>query len=95
VNEWHVLLTHFNFPSKPKRTVVADLLTQENHLYQGDIADYFTNSDGALSGVVLENPRRFDRPGYSNAKDKGGAIDVEDYWKDIRAKISLCLGKKF
>jgi len=47
VNEWHVLLTVFNFPSKPKRRVVADLLTQEDHLYQGDVANHFIDRDGA------------------------------------------------
>lgn len=83
VNEWHVLLTVFNFPSKPRRKVIADLLTQEDHLYQGDVADHFIDSDGALSGIVLVNPRRFDRPGYLRAKKKGEAIEAEDYWKDI------------
>jgi hypothetical protein len=94
VNEWHVLLTDFNFPRKPKRRVVADLLTQEDHLYQGDVADHFTDSDGALSGLVLENPRRFDRPGYLRAKEKGGTIEVEDYWKDIPGENLFVPGEK-
>jgi hypothetical protein len=94
VNEWHVLLTVFNFPSKPKLKVVADLLTQEDHLYQGDVADYFTDSDGALSGLVLDNPRRFDRPGHLRAKEKAGATKIEDYWKDVPSENLFVPGGK-
>jgi hypothetical protein len=97
VNEWHVLLTDFNFPDKPKRKVAADLLTQEDHLYQGNVADYFTDSEGGLSGLVLEKPRRFDRPGYLTAKEKekeGCPVQAGDYWKPIRGENLFVPGEK-
>jgi hypothetical protein len=93
VNEWHVLLTDFNFPSKPKRKVIADLMTQEDHLYQGDVAD-FIDKDGGLSGLVLVSPRRFDRPGYLRAREKVDDVEVADYWKDIPGENLYVPGEK-
>ena len=83
VSEWHVLLTDFNFPKEPKRKVVADLLTEGDHLYQGDVAEYFVDSEGALSGLILSNPRRFDRQGYLNAKQTNRDVKSDAYWKEI------------
>jgi hypothetical protein len=83
INEWYLLLTVANFPREPKRKVVIDLLTSEDHLYQGDLADYFVNSDGSLSGLYLENPRRFSRHEYLSAKEKDPAATPDSFWKGL------------
>jgi hypothetical protein len=87
VNEWYLLLTVANFPSHPVRKVVADVLTSEDHLYEGDVADYFTDNDGGLSGLSLINSRRFDRPGYLRAKEReittDATTEAKTFWKDL------------
>jgi hypothetical protein len=83
ISEWHVLLTLFNFPDTPKLKVAADVLSDADHLYQGDVVDHFINNDGALSGLILENPRRFDRARYLSDKQKDDSVKAEGYWRDI------------
>jgi hypothetical protein len=83
INEWYLLLTVANFPRQPKRKVAVDLLTTEDHLYQGDLADYFVDSDGSLSGLYLENPRRFSRHEYLRAKEKDSTVTPDSFWKGL------------
>jgi len=86
VNEWYLLLTAFNFSKSPKRKVEADILTDDDHLYQGEIAQHFIDYEGVLSGLILTSPRRFDRPGYLREKQKQDSADIvlaDPYWKDI------------
>jgi hypothetical protein len=83
VSEWHVLLTLFNFPDVPKLKVAADVLTDGDRLYQGDVAAHFIDSEGALSGLILENPRRFDRARYLRDKEKNDNVKAEKYWREV------------
>jgi len=83
VSEWYLMLTTVNFPPKPARSVAADLLTAEDHLYQGIIGDYFLDPDGELSGILLTVPRRFDRTGYLAAKEKNPSTTASQFWKEI------------
>jgi hypothetical protein len=63
ISQWHPLL------SMPSGTVVqADVLCVDTTLYQGEISEFFLK-DGELSGLILTNPRRFDRRAYLKAKD--------------------------
>lgn len=81
VSEWHVLLTSFLFPGT---TMHADVLTVEDHLYQGDVFDYTRDSEGKLTGIYLNNAQRYDRTGLladRAAGDKTKAL--ADYWKPI------------
>jgi hypothetical protein len=54
VSEWHILLTDFAFPPSEHRTVKADIMSKDNILYRGDVADYFLDSAGELSGLLLK-----------------------------------------
>lgn len=83
VNEWYMLLTSFNFPPIPAREVVADILTQEDHLYKGTVALFFTDTDGDLSGLFLAKPQRFDRVGYLRAKARSEDTAPAPFWKQI------------
>ncbi len=96
VSQWHVLLTPFNFPADPERRVAVDILTQEDHLYQGKVADFFINPDGELSGILLDEPRRFDRQRFLRERRRAihpnregniaadpEKIKPKDYWIDI------------
>jgi hypothetical protein len=93
VSQWHVLLTPFVFPDR-KATVKADVLSSEGTLYQGTVSDYFLSLDGMLSGLILTEPRRFDRRTYLQDKDKGTKKDLETYWREIpSAKLYMFTDK--
>jgi hypothetical protein len=44
VSEWHVLLTDFTFPPGEHRSVQVDVMSRDNILYRGDLADYFVGT---------------------------------------------------
>jgi hypothetical protein len=83
ISEWFLLLTTANFPKQPERRVAVDVLIAEDHLYQGFMADYFLDANGELSGLLLTEPRRFDRAGYLAAKGKDESTRAEEFWRDI------------
>jgi hypothetical protein len=84
VSEWHVLLTPFYSPPQPPRQVWVDVLTTLDVLYKGHVKDYFLDKEGELSGIFLESPRRFDRPGLLRDIERGTAKrEMDDYWRDI------------
>lgn len=85
VSEWHILLTDFTFRRSEHRSVQADIMSKDNILYRGDVAEHFLDSGGELSGLLLKNAQRFQ---YEKLKDdrKNGInvnIDSEAYWKPI------------
>jgi len=85
VSEWHILLTDFNFPPQENRRVKADVMSKDDILYRGDIAEYFLDSGGELSGLLLKNPERFQYEQLKQDRRIGAAKDkdVDDYWKTI------------
>ncbi|MFC5864387.1 hypothetical protein ACFPT7_18925 [Acidicapsa dinghuensis] len=86
ISEWHMLLTNFNWPRRDGFFVSVDILQSNEHLYQGRVADYFIDSDGKLTGILLKNVSRFDRQAYVDARTHSAtpeAIPREDYWRNI------------
>ena len=79
ISEWYVLLTPF---VRPGRIVMADILTSDDHLYRGEVSDHFVDIEGRLSGILLDQARRFDRRTYLRNKDAGQAKPI-DYWRPI------------
>jgi len=84
ISEWQLLLTDFAFPKKPKREVQADVLC-DGILYRGIVGDYFLDTAGSLSGILLKNAERFRRKDYERAvkKANGGSINHDEYWRAI------------
>jgi hypothetical protein len=62
LSEWHVLLTGFNWPRDV--LVVADILQNDGRLYRGRVEDYFVDTDGKLTGILLRHVDRFDLHAY-------------------------------
>lgn len=83
VSEWHVLLTDFNFPPGEHRSVEVDVMTRDNILYRGDVADHFLGSAGELSGLLLKDAQRFQRDKLTDDRKAGKTKDAADYWKVI------------
>jgi hypothetical protein len=68
ISEWHLLLTDFNWPARREIFVSVDILQADGRLYQGNVADYFLDSAGKLTGILLQHVSRFDRESYASAK---------------------------
>jgi len=68
ISEWHMLLTDFNFPKRNDLFVSVDVLQGDGLLYKGRVVEYFIDSDGKLTGILLKDVVRFDRQSYHDAK---------------------------
>jgi len=78
-----MLLTQFNFPKAPKRQVWADILS-DDVLYRGTVAQFFLDQSGALTGVVLDVPKRFDRIEYKRVQEaRSYSTKPDNYWRPI------------
>jgi hypothetical protein len=93
VSEWHILLTDFNFPPHENRRVKADIMSKDDILYRGDIAEYFLDPSGALSGLLLKNPERFQFEKLKEERKLGTATNADDYWKVIAGGGNFYLPK--
>jgi hypothetical protein len=83
VSEWHILLTDFTFPPYERRSVKADIMSKDDMLYRGDVEQYFLDSAGDLSGLLLKNAQRFQYEKLKDERKSGVAKDSEQYWKVI------------
>ena len=90
VSQWYALLTPFLSPDKGT-LVVADILTTGKILYKGQVIEYFLDKDGDLSGLILGNPRRFDRDAHIRERERWGTARGNDFfWRKIpSAKLYL------
>lgn len=80
VSEWYMLLEPF---TEPKAKVVVDILTSDDHLYRGEVGDYFENAQSELTGILLRDAIRFDFRGYLAEKKQGNNPSKEKFWKQI------------
>ena len=86
ISEWYMLLTAFTWPRHEEIFVRVDVLQNDGNLYQGRVADYFVDSAGKLTGILLEHVSRFDRQAYLDAKGKPTAsefVATTDFWKNV------------
>ncbi len=83
VSEWHILLTDFTFPRRERRSVKADVMSKDDILYRGDIAEYFLDSSGDLSGLLIKTPERYQYETLKEDRKNNVQKDTEEYWKTI------------
>jgi hypothetical protein len=83
VSEWHVLLTTFNFPASENRSVQVDVLSKDDILYRGNIADYFLGVNGELSGLLLNGAQRFRYQQLMDDRKNQMVKNKEQYWQPI------------
>lgn len=79
ISPWHPLLSQKILPDTVVR---ADILCTNDTLYQGIVSQYFLK-DGELSGIILQEPKRFDSAPYLKAKEEGKNPDKHTYWVPI------------
>ena len=91
IPEWHMILSDFG---EYRATVVADVMTLENHLYQGNVGTYFTDKEGQLTGIFLLDAKRFQFDHYLADRKDDKAKPVSEYWKAIPGKNLYILSDK-
>src|SRR5262249_13236029 len=82
-SQWYVLFTGFMFPKNQKPRIFVDVLTKDNHLYKGEIADYFLDGSGNPSELLLKGFSRFRRSEFERVREKGEKPNSNDYWTAI------------
>ena len=83
VSEWQVLFTTLPLSSKdPRRIVEVDALTGAA-LYKGRLVNWFTDTDGKLAGIFLENAARFRKEDLDRDRAAEKNLPVPSYWKAI------------
>lgn len=86
VNFWQAILTPFVLSDK-SAMIMLDVLVSNGVLYQGTSDQLFFDSDGKLAGIILKNPRRFERDELKAAKASGAVVNKEDFWRTIPSEI--------
>lgn len=79
ISHWYPLLTTSNVVP----TIEADVLCSNDILYQGIVSEHFLKEGGELSGIILREPRRFNRDAYKSERDKGSNPNKNDFWVPI------------
>lgn len=91
IPEWHMILSDFG---EYKATVLVDVMTVENHLYQGKVGTYFTDKEGQLTGIFIVKAKRFQLDYYLKDREANKAKPIGDYWKPIPGKNLYLLADK-
>lgn len=85
ISEWDALFTPSLFvPRRERAAAHVDVLTSDNHLYRGQVAEYFLDGEGRLRGLYLTRAQRFQRDRYVAAcigRAERPAADA--FWRDI------------
>ncbi|MCU1310321.1 MAG: hypothetical protein JWO20_1446 [Candidatus Angelobacter sp.] len=99
ISEWQVLLTTFTLPSHQDQ-VHADILMSDDTLYSGRVFQHYLDLGGQLTGLIIVEPKRFDRRQYLIDKDACHDIEArkkinpKEYWRNIpSAKLYLFADK--
>jgi hypothetical protein len=67
----------------------------DNTLYRGDIAAHFVGGDGNLAGLLLANPKRFDRAALLKERDTwGNSRPAAAFWREIPSAKLYLFGDK-
>ncbi len=62
---------------------MVDILTSDDHLYRGEVGDYFESIQSELTGILLVDALRFDLRGYVQEKNNDKQPSAGNYWKEI------------
>jgi len=93
VSQWHALLTPF-LVHDHKTEIALDVLMKDGKLYAGKVYQHYLTRTGDLEGILIIDPRRYDREGYLAAKSSGSPVDKEQYWRQIPSRSLYIFGDK-
>ena len=96
ISSWHVLLRSV---SQPKSVDIrVDVMTTRDILYRGTIQELMLAPDGALSGLLISKPLRYQREKYvadwkkySEGPKTEEKPDTDNYWKGIPGDAFLIM----
>jgi hypothetical protein len=66
-------------------------MSKDDILYRGDIAEYFLDSNGELSGLLIKNPERYQYEKLKEEEKPGSRKTLKSIGKPFpAAAISIC-----
>lgn len=83
VSEWQVLFTTMTLPETQRSEIVEIDVLSSDTLYRGRLVNWFTDKDGSLAGIFLEDASRFQRDDWNRDKAAEKAKERELYWRVI------------
>jgi hypothetical protein len=96
ISKWHVLLK--NVSHRKSVDIRVDVITKRDVLYRGTVEDLMLEPNGALSGLLLTKPFRYQREKYLEDLKRhaqGGKTEpkphAENYWKAIPGHAFLVM----
>jgi hypothetical protein len=99
ISSWHILLRSVSHSKSVD--IRVDVITGRDALYRGTVHDLILAPDGALSGLLLTNPFRYQREKYLNdLKDYSQGPKTkakphpDNYWKEIPGHAFLIMADK-
>jgi hypothetical protein len=93
ISEWELLLTPFTLAS-PKSRVQVDILMTNGTLYQGFVFKHYLDSAGRLAGLIITEPRRYNRQQLLKDREQGAAKRTDTYWREIPSRQMYLLADK-
>lgn len=96
ISVWYVLLKSVSH--RKSKDIRVDVITRRDVLYRGTVEDVLLAPDGALSGLLLTKPHRYQREKYLDDLKKysqGPKTEAkpkpDNYWKEIPGHAFLVM----
>jgi hypothetical protein len=96
ISSWHILLRSVSH--RKSVDIRVDVMTKRDILYRGTIHDLMLEPDGALSGLLITKPSRYQREKYLDDLKKylqgpktAAKPHPDNYWKEIPGHAFLIM----
>ncbi len=94
IPELYLLLAADYIPTRQDIEKHVDVLTKAGTLYRGKVGTLAFNADGTLQLLLLQNPRRFLRDEYHDAKKITPTTPTARFWEDIPGNTFVLVGSE-
>jgi hypothetical protein len=98
ISSWHILLRSVSHPKSVD--IRVDVMTKRDILYRGTIEELVLAPDGALSGLLITKPVRYQREKflddlkrYSEGPKTEAKPNTDNYWKKIPGHAFLIMSE--
>jgi hypothetical protein len=93
ISEWELLLTPFTLAS-PNSRIQVDILMTNDILYQGFVFKHYVDATGRLVGMIITEPKRYNRHQLLKDREQGQVKRTDTYWREIPSRQMYLLADK-